>query len=85
MEFTLRTPDSFRGRIYTYKHFDRPKCFASGNGDRVHVLRIPGVNGFPDCGTEQAGQGCQRVWYILCSFGTFFRFWYHVPRKIWQP
>jgi hypothetical protein len=24
--------------------------------------------------------------YILCSFGTFFRFfWYHVPRKIWQP
>jgi hypothetical protein len=22
---------------------------------------------------------------ILCSFGTFFRFWYHVPRKIWQP
>jgi hypothetical protein len=24
-------------------------------------------------------------WYILCSFGTLFRFWYHVPRKIWQP
>jgi hypothetical protein len=23
--------------------------------------------------------------YILCSFGTFFRFWYHAPRKIWQP
>jgi hypothetical protein len=23
-------------------------------------------------------------WYILYSFGTFFRFWYHVPRKIWQ-
>jgi hypothetical protein len=25
------------------------------------------------------------IWYILCSFGTFFRFWYHVTRKIWQP
>jgi hypothetical protein len=25
------------------------------------------------------------IWYILYSFGTFFRFWYHVPRKIWQP
>jgi hypothetical protein len=25
------------------------------------------------------------IWYILCSFGTFFLFWCHVPRKIWQP
>jgi hypothetical protein len=25
------------------------------------------------------------IWYILYSFGTFFRFWYRVPRKIWQP
>jgi hypothetical protein len=32
------------------------------------------------------------IWYILWSFGTFcdhlayiFPFWYHVPRKIWQP
>jgi hypothetical protein len=25
------------------------------------------------------------IQYILCSFGNFFRFWYHVPRKIWQP
>jgi hypothetical protein len=24
------------------------------------------------------------IWYIVCWFGTFFRFWYHVPRKIWQ-
>jgi hypothetical protein len=22
------------------------------------------------------------IWVILCAFGTF---WYHVPRKIWQP
>jgi hypothetical protein len=21
------------------------------------------------------------IWYILYSFGTFFRFWYHVPKK----
>jgi hypothetical protein len=25
------------------------------------------------------------IWYILCIFGTFYRFWYHVRRKIWQP
>jgi hypothetical protein len=25
------------------------------------------------------------IWYILCTFGNFFRFWYHVRRKIWQP
>jgi hypothetical protein len=32
------------------------------------------------------------IWYILRPFGTFcvplvhiFRFWYHVPRTIWQP
>jgi hypothetical protein len=25
------------------------------------------------------------IWYILCSFGTLFHLWYHVPRKIWQP
>ena len=53
MEFTLRTPDDFRGRIYTYKHFDRPQCFIRGSGERTHVLRIPGVNGYPDCGTEK--------------------------------
>ncbi len=53
MEFTLRTPDDFRGRIYTYKHYDRPQCFVRGSGDRIHVLRIPGVNGYPDCGTEK--------------------------------
>jgi hypothetical protein len=25
------------------------------------------------------------MWYILCSLGTVFRFWDHIPRKIWQP
>jgi hypothetical protein len=32
------------------------------------------------------------IWDILLPFGTFcvhlvhfFRFWYHLPRKIWQP
>jgi hypothetical protein len=24
-------------------------------------------------------------WYILYSFGSFFRFGHHVPIKIWQP
>jgi hypothetical protein len=25
------------------------------------------------------------IWDIVWSFGTFFPFWYVVPRKIWQP
>jgi hypothetical protein len=25
------------------------------------------------------------IWYILCSFGTIFGFWYYIQRKIWQP
>jgi hypothetical protein len=25
------------------------------------------------------------IWFHLCLFGTFFRFWYHATRKIWQP
>ena len=53
MVFTLRTPDDFRGRIYTYKHYDRAQCFVRGTGGRTHVLRIPGINGYPDCGTEK--------------------------------
>jgi hypothetical protein len=61
MEFTLRTPDGFLGRIYTHKHYDRPHCFLRGDGARTHVLRIPGVkgyqDGYPDCGTEQVKSG----------------------------
>jgi hypothetical protein len=25
------------------------------------------------------------IWCILCWFGTFSQFWYHVPTKIWRP
>jgi hypothetical protein len=25
------------------------------------------------------------ICYILCSFDTYFPFWYIVPRQIWQP
>jgi hypothetical protein len=25
------------------------------------------------------------IWYNLCSFGTFFRFWYHVLKKSGNP
>jgi hypothetical protein len=28
---------------------------------------------------------CMAIWYILYPLGTFFRFWYQVPREIWQP
>ena len=52
MIFTLRTHQGFRGRIYTYKHFDRPPCYVRGNGAQVHTLRIPRANAFPNCGTE---------------------------------
>jgi hypothetical protein len=46
-------PTGFRGRIYTYKHFDRTPCFVQGNGGRVHDLRIPNADSYPNCGTEK--------------------------------
>lgn len=51
MEFTLRTPEPFVGRIYTYGFYDR--CFYRGNGGTVNVLRISGAQGYPDCGTQR--------------------------------
>lgn len=51
MEFTLRTPDGFIGRIYTYGYYDR--CFFRGNGGTVNVLRISGAQGYPECGTQR--------------------------------
>lgn len=51
MEFTLRTPEGFLGRIYTYGYYDR--CFYRGNGGTANVLRISGAQGYPDCGTQR--------------------------------
>jgi len=51
MEFTLRTPEGFIGRIYTYGYYDR--CFFRGNGGTVNVLRISGPQGYPECGTQR--------------------------------
>ena len=53
MEFTLRTPDGFTGRIYSYGHMDR--CFFRGTGGTTNVLRISGPRGYPDCGTQRYG------------------------------
>jgi len=51
MEFTIRTPEGFLGRIYTYGFYDR--CFFRGNGGTVNVLRLSGPQGYPDCGTQR--------------------------------
>lgn len=51
MEFTLRTPEGFLGRIYTHGYYDR--CFYRGNGGTANVLRISGAQGYPDCGTQR--------------------------------
>lgn len=51
MEFTLRTPEGFLGRIYTYGFYDR--CFFRGNGGTVNVLRISGSQGYPECGSQR--------------------------------
>ncbi len=59
MIFTLRTPEGFTGRIYTYKHFDRAPCYARGNGGQVHRLRIPRAESYPNCGTEGYGGNTQ--------------------------
>ncbi|KAF2352891.1 PAN/Apple domain [Trinorchestia longiramus] len=49
MEFTLRTDEPFRGRIYAYGYYDR--CFFVGRGSTVSVLQLSSPRGFPDCGT----------------------------------
>lgn len=51
MEFTLKTPEGFLGRIYAYGFYDR--CFFRGNGGTVNVLRISGPGGYPECGTQR--------------------------------
>lgn len=51
MEFTLRTPEGFVGRIYSYGFYDR--CFFRGNGGTINVLRISGPQGYPECGTQR--------------------------------
>lgn len=51
MEFTLKLPEGFYGRIYTYGYYDR--CFFRGNGGTVNVLRISGAGGYPECGTQR--------------------------------
>ena len=53
MEFTLRIPEGFWGRIYTHNHYGRSQCYTRGTGGNVYSLRIPGPGGYPDCGTEQ--------------------------------
>jgi hypothetical protein len=60
MEFTLRTPEGFIGRIYTYGYYDR--CFFRGNGATVNVLRISGAQGYPECGTQRVCLNC-----VLCT------------------
>ncbi|XP_040580010.1 uncharacterized protein [Lepeophtheirus salmonis] len=55
MVFTLRTPSGFNGRIYTYRHYDKNRCFISGTGGNAHVLKIPGASGYPNCGTVKYG------------------------------
>ena len=60
MIFTLRTQRPFRGRIYTYKHFDRSPCFVQGSGGLTHRLRIPRADSTgPNCGTENIGGNTQ--------------------------
>ncbi|XP_037812213.1 uncharacterized protein LOC119603977 [Lucilia sericata] len=65
MEFTIRTPDSFMGRIYTYGYYDR--CFFRGNGGTVNVLRISGPQGYPDCGTQRYGDTLTNIVVVQFS------------------
>ena len=60
MEFTLRTPEGFTGRIYTYGFYDR--CFFRGTGGLTNVLRITGPRGFPDCGSQRVSDSGKKCW-----------------------
>lgn len=65
MEFTLRTPEGFYGRIYTYGYYDR--CFFRGNGGTVNVLRISGAQGYPECGTQRYGDTMTNIAVVQFS------------------
>ncbi|EDW77105.2 uncharacterized protein Dwil_GK22105 [Drosophila willistoni] len=65
MEFTIRTPEGFLGRIYTYGFYDR--CFFRGNGGTVNVLRISGPQGYPDCGTQRYGDTLTNIVVVQFS------------------
>uniref|UniRef100_A0A1A9WP94 ZP domain-containing protein n=1 Tax=Glossina brevipalpis TaxID=37001 RepID=A0A1A9WP94_9MUSC len=65
MEFTIRTPEGFVGRIYTYGYYDR--CFFRGNGGTVNVLRISGPQGYPDCGTQKYGDTLTNIVVVQFS------------------
>ncbi|XP_074601745.1 no mechanoreceptor potential A isoform X2 [Brevipalpus obovatus] len=67
MEFTLKTPEGFFGRIYTYGFYD--SCFYDGNGGSVSVLRISRANGFPRCGTQQYGDAMTNI--VVVQFNDF--------------
>ncbi|EFA06632.2 uncharacterized protein nompA isoform X2 [Tribolium castaneum] len=67
MEFTLRTPEGFYGRIYTYGFYDR--CFFRGNGGTVNVLRISGAQGYPECGTQRYGDTMTNI--VVVQFSDF--------------
>ncbi|XP_076332463.1 uncharacterized protein LOC143237278 [Tachypleus tridentatus] len=67
MEFSLRTPGGFYGRIYTYGFYDT--CFYDGNGGNINVLRISRANGFPRCGTQQYGDVMTNI--VVVQFNDY--------------
>lgn len=67
MEFTVKTPEGFYGRIYTYGFYD--SCFYDGNGGSVSVLRISRANGFPRCGTQQYGDAMTNI--VVVQFNDY--------------
>ncbi|XP_008208776.1 uncharacterized protein LOC100114312 [Nasonia vitripennis] len=67
MEFTLRTPEGFIGRIYTHGYYDR--CFFRGNGGTVNVLRISGAQGYPECGTQRYGDTMTNI--VVVQFSDY--------------
>lgn len=67
MEFTLRTPEGFYGRIYTYGFYDR--CFFRGNGGTINVLRISGAQGYPECGTQRYGDTMTNI--VVVQFSDY--------------
>ncbi|KAK8381304.1 hypothetical protein O3P69_018411 [Scylla paramamosain] len=65
MEFSLRTDEPFRGRIYTYGYYDR--CYTRGSGGLTTVLKISGARGVPDCGTIRYGDTTTNIVVVQFS------------------
>jgi hypothetical protein len=65
--------------------FSNQKYQHEENFQGLRVKIVDTFYGHLECFTDIHMGYFMAIWHLLCLLGTFFRFWCHAPRKIWQP